>query len=254
MSMTNETWQKWLLGVAAVGGMLAVFRLPPIPQDPNYHNFSDGRTLLGLANFWNVLSNAPFLFVGAFGLSRLSHLAPAAPRVGYVVFCIGIMLVGLGSGYYHYSPSSQALVWDRLPMTIAFMALFSLMVQDRVSDGLGSSLLWPLIVAGAASVGYWHWSELQGQGDLRAYVLVQFLPMLLIPLMLLLFTGKTLSSAMLWATIGTYALSKVAEHFDGQILDALGGISGHSIKHMLGALAVFWTIIAFWRPPAEIRG
>jgi Ceramidase len=242
--MTDNSWQKWILGVVALGAMLAVFRLPPIPQDPNYHNFVDGRTLLGVANFWNVLSNSPFLFVGGFGLSRLSHLSPAAPRLAYIVFCIGVMLVGLGSGYYHYSPSSQALVWDRLPMTIAFMALFSMVVQDRVSQRLGSGVLWPLIVAGAASVGYWHWTELQGEGDLRAYVLIQFLPMLLIPLMLLLFAGKTLNTAMLWATIGTYALSKVAEHFDGQILEALDFISGHSIKHMLGAVAVFWTILA----------
>jgi Ceramidase len=245
--MTNISWQKWILGAVSVGAVLAVFRLPPIPQDPNYHNFSDGRTLLGLANFWNVLSNVPFLFVGGFGLSRLFHLSPIAPRSAYIVFCIGVMLVGLGSGYYHYSPSSQTLVWDRLPMTIAFMALFSMVVQDRVSHGLGSGLLWPLIVAGAASVGYWHWSELQDAGDLRAYVLVQFLPILLIPLMLLLFAGKALNAAMLWATIGTYALGKVAEHFDRELLDTLGVMSGHSIKHLLGALAVFWTVIAFQR-------
>jgi Ceramidase len=203
---------------------------------------------LGLANFWNVLSNAPFLLVGGFGLSRLSQLSSAAPRMAYIVFCIGVMLVGLGSGYYHYSPSSQALVWDRLPMTIAFMALFSMVVQDRVSQRLGSGALWPLIVAGAASVGYWYWSELQGQGDLRAYVLIQFLPMLLIPLILLLFAGKALNAAMLWATIGTYALGKVAEHFDREILDALGVISGHSIKHLLGALAVLWAVMAAQRP------
>ncbi|MEQ1880795.1 MAG: ceramidase domain-containing protein [Burkholderiales bacterium] len=252
--MSNKTWQKWILGAVTVGAILMVFRLLPIPQDSNYHNFSDGRTLFGLANLWNVISNAPFVFVGGFGLSRLSHLSPTAPRVAYIVFCIGVMLVGLGSGYYHYSPSSQALVWDRLPMTIAFMAFFSMVVQDRVSQRLGSGLLWPLIVGGAASIRYWHWSELQGEGDLRAYVLIQFLPMLLIPLMLMLFSGKALNTAMLWATIGTYASSKVAEHFDGQILDALGFISGHSIKHLLGALAVFWTVIAFRRPAAGIRG
>ncbi len=71
-------------------------------------------------------------------------------------------------------------------MTIVFMALFSAIIEDRVSSRAGKALLWPLIVAGAASVGYWHLSELHGNGDLRPYGLVQFLPMVPIPLILIL--------------------------------------------------------------------
>ena len=33
--------------------------LPPIPQDQAYHQFADHRTLLGIPNFWNVVSNVP---------------------------------------------------------------------------------------------------------------------------------------------------------------------------------------------------
>ena len=39
-----------------------------IPQDPAYHNFGDQRSFLGLANFMDVASNVPLLFVGLWGL------------------------------------------------------------------------------------------------------------------------------------------------------------------------------------------
>jgi hypothetical protein len=132
-------------------------------------------------------------------------------------------------------------------MTVAFMALFSMVVRDRIAEPYGNSMLWPLILAGVAAVGYWHWSELQGRGDLRAYGVIQFLPMLLIPLMLIMYRGKGLRAPWLWGTLGTYAFAKVAEHFDAAIYDFTGIVSGHSLKHVLGALAVLWVVFAVQR-------
>jgi peptidoglycan/LPS O-acetylase OafA/YrhL len=242
-----QNWRLWLLAAVTVAGIAAVFWIPPIPQDPSYHAFADQAALFGTPNFWNVFSNLPFVLVGAVGLVWLPRLPQTTPRLAYIVFCIGVVCVGFGSAYYHYSPTTQTLVWDRLPMTVAFMALFSMVVRDRVSEKLGAALLWPLIAAGVASVFYWDYTELHGQGDLRAYALIQFLPMLLIPLMLLLFTGKGLDARWLWGTLAFYLLAKVTEHFDKAIFDALGFMSGHSIKHALGAVAVLCTIIAVMR-------
>jgi hypothetical protein len=244
IQMSGKNWREWLLGAVTVGGVAATFWFAPLPQDPTYHEFADRRTFFGTPNFWNVFSNLPFVLVGAFGLRTLSRLQPSSPRSAYVVFCIGVVLVGFGSAYYHYAPSTPALVWDRVPMTIAFMALFSMVIRDRISEQSGRVMLWPLVLAGVASVGYWYWSESQGQGDLRAYGVIQFLPMLLIALLLIIYNGKGLSAPWLWASLGTYALAKVAEHFDKAIYDATGIVSGHSIKHVLGALAVLWAIFA----------
>jgi len=242
----NPAGQAWLLGAVAAGAVAAMFWIAPIPQDPAYHDFADRRFLCGTANFWNVVSNLSFVLIGAFGLARLRSLPAGAPRLPYLVFCAGIVFVGLGSAYYHYAPSTPALVWDRLPMTVAFMALFAMVLGDRVSERLGAQLLWPLIAGGVASIGYWYWTELQGRGDLRVYGLVQFLPMVLIPLMLL--TGKgRLSSPWLWGTLGTYALSKVAEYYDRGIYAAGSLLSGHSIKHLLASLAVLWVVVAVLR-------
>ncbi|HEX9869353.1 MAG TPA: ceramidase domain-containing protein [Candidatus Tectomicrobia bacterium] len=245
--MCGQPLRSWVLGAVTVGGVVAAFWVPPIPQDPTYHAFADRRTFLGTPNFWNVWSNLAFVLVGAFGLSRLSRLRSSALRSAYVVFCSGVVCVGVGSASYHYAASTPALVWDRLPMTVIFMAFVSMVVHDRLSEPLGRVLLWPLVLAGVASVGYWHWAELQGRGDLRAYGVIQFLPVLLMPLMLMLYTGKVLSAPWLCGSLGTYALAKVAEHWDHVIYDTLGFVSGHSLKHVLGALAVLWAILAVRR-------
>ncbi|MEQ1803103.1 MAG: ceramidase domain-containing protein [Gammaproteobacteria bacterium] len=245
---------RWLLLAVSVVAVGVALFLPPVPQDPAYHAFSDGAAAFGMPNFLNVASNLPFLLVGAWGLGTVPARLPAIPRPAYILFCLGVMLVGAGSAYYHYAPTSDTLVWDRLPMTIAFMALFSIVIGDRLSAPLGRRLLWPLVVAGILSVMYWDWTELQGRGDLRAYGLVQFLPMVLMPVMLLAEKGRGLRTPWLWATLGTYALAKVAEQFDAAVHTATGVLSGHTLKHLIGALAVFWALRAMHAANASGAG
>lgn len=222
------------------------FFVPPIPQDPAYHDFADGHSLFGVANFWNVATNLPFLFVGTLGLLHPGKLHRHLAVPAYLLFCMAVFLVGLGSAWYHYAPDNHTLVWDRLPITIAFMALFALVIQDRVSVQVGRWMLWPLVIIGISSVLYWDWTELQGRGDLRVYGVVQFLPMLLIPLMLLTSPGRGLKGRWLGAALGAYVLAKLGEHFDAAIYAATGAVSGHSLKHLLGALAIFCALRALW--------
>ncbi len=245
--------RRWLVGAVAAAAIVAAFWLDRVPQDPGYHEFADRSVLFGVPGFWNVATNLPFLFVGLIGLARRSRLRVQSQRAPHTVFCVGVALVGFGSAYYHWAPSTAALLWDRLPMTVAFMSLFSAVIQDRVSERLGRNLLWPLVIAGVASIAWWYWSELAGRGDLRAYAVVQFLPMLLIPLMLLLFRGHGLRAGWLWATLAAYVLAKLAEYFDAAIYAASGILSGHSIKHLLAAVAVWWAMRAFsdYKSPAR---
>jgi hypothetical protein len=56
-----------------VVSLVGLLLLPPIPQDQSYHQFADQRILLGMPNFWNVVSNLPFIAVGAAGLWRFHH-------------------------------------------------------------------------------------------------------------------------------------------------------------------------------------
>ena len=233
---------------AAVGG---TFLLDPIPQDPAYHDFADQRENFGVPNFWNVVSNLPFLFVGALGLGELRSIASPALRTHYLVLCTAVALVGFGSAWYHHDPSNATLMWDRLPMTVAFMVLFSAVIADRVSWIAGRALLWPLVAAGIASIAWWVRTEDAGQGDLRPYAIVQFLPLLLVPMILLLWRENALSTKLLWLALGSYAAAKLAEYFDAPILAATGAFSGHSLKHLFAALATWWIIRSFQGSPAR---
>lgn len=249
--MTNRLLLQYLVAAVAAIAMCGAFLLQPIPQDPGYHVFADDVHLFGIPNFWNVATNLPFLFAGIVGLARVHRLSDAMLGLHYRVFCSGVALVALGSAYYHFDPSTPALVWDRLPMTVAFMALFAAVLMDRISAPLGRALLWPLVAIGIASIGWWIRTELAGEGDLRPYALVQFLPMLLVPLILLLSKGGSLGTASLWMSLGAYGTAKLAEHLDPVILEATAVFSGHSLKHLLAALGAWWAIQAFQKSPAR---
>ena len=146
-----------------VTSLAALLLLGPIHQDQSYHYFADERSFFGVQNFWNVVSNLPFIAVGAVGL-RQFHRDPAV----FVIF-LGIFLTGIGSSYYHWDPSDRTLFWDRLPMTLCFMAILAVIIGERINARFGATLLWPLIATGVLSLLLWH-----STGDLRLYVWVQF--------------------------------------------------------------------------------
>lgn len=245
----ERRWKIWILVGVVIIGIVGIFFVPRIPQDQAYHGFADTRRILGIPNFWNVVTNLPFLLVGLFGFAAFPRNAWIAGvpglRLASKIFLAGTILVGLGSAYYHYAPSNISLVWDRLPMTISFIAFFVIVMGDSISPTCVEKLIWPLVLLGVGSVGYWYATELRGAGDLRPYALVQFLPAALLPLILVLFGTNHLRVGFLWGTLVMYALAKVVEHFDKAIYDATAVISGHSIKHLLAAMAAFSVVLAF---------
>ncbi|KGJ90136.1 ceramidase domain-containing protein [Colwellia psychrerythraea] len=214
----------------------------PIAQSLEYHDFADNRTFFSIPNFYNVLSNLPFIIVGVMGLyslyisNELTKLEEV--KVGYSCLFLGLLLIGFGSGYYHLWPSNQTLVWDRFPMTLAFMALTAIIIAEYLSVKLGKRLLYPLLITGGASVLYWHFTESIGAGDLRFYILVQFLPLIAIPLILLLMKPTFSHGNRYWWLLASYIIAKVFEHFDPFIFTVLTAISGHTLKHLTAALGM----------------
>jgi hypothetical protein len=148
--------------------LFGVFLLPPIVQNQNYHDFADQRTLFEIPNFWNVVSNIPFIGIGAVGLWQFGRSQAT------MLLFLGIFLTGFGSAYYHLEPSDQTLFWDRLPIAIGTgIGVFSLLL--------------------------WRWT-----GDLRLYAWVQFFPCLALLLIFLLFAPR-FSGTIYWL-LGRYAL------------------------------------------------
>src|SRR5499427_5829417 len=202
------------LMVISLGGLLL---LPPIAQDQNYHEFADQRTIFGIPNFWNVVSNLPFLAVGAAGLRRFRGNSAT------VVFFLGVFLTGIGSSYYHWNPNDDTLFWDRLPMTLAFAAILALVVHERVSERAGAILLWPALAV-----------------------------ILLFALYPPKYTG-----ACCWIAAGAlYALAKLFEFADEPIYSIGKLLSGHTLKHLAAAAACFAILRYFQvrRPIAEVGG
>ncbi len=237
---TSDIRGRALLAVSLFAIIAVFVFVDPYPQPQAYHVFADDRTLLGIANFWKVATNAVFLMPGIAGLwilgSRnhpgiLPGLFPA-----YHFLFLGVLLTAFGSGWFHLAPDNNTLFWDRLPMTIAFMSLVAIIVGEHVSESLGKRLLWPLLTIGAASVFYWAYSESQHAGDLRLYGLVQFLPMLLIPAVLLMYRSVFDQTRFIWIVFAWYALAKVFEQLDATLYGFGEIISGHSIKHVCAAI------------------
>lgn len=234
-----------LLAIAA-SAIIGVFFVPVFPQDIAYHTFFDQRSVYGIANFWNVVSNLPFLIVGLAGFQMLAAHSQShyirQNRLAYYLFALGISLTAFGSAYYHLHPSNNTLLWDRLPMSLAFMSFFCIVVSDYLSQRVAKIVLLPLIVLAAAAVLYWRYTESIGAGDLRFYVLVQFLPVILIALVLLMFDQNTLRSNMIWTTLGLYLVAKLLEAGDQKIYEILEVVSGHTLKHLVAAMAAYYLI------------
>jgi hypothetical protein len=231
-----------LLIAVAVVATICVIAYGPIPQDPAYHAFSDQRTILGIPHFWNVVSNVPFAVAGIVGLTVVAR-RPAGMIAGnaraYVLFFAGAVLIAFGSTWYHLDPTNGTLLWDRLPMTISLMAFFDVIVGEHVDARFARRALLPLVAVGIASAAYWGVSERLGRSDLRPYAIVQFLPLLLIPIILLTYPSRFTSVSVHWLILGCYGIAKVLELFDGPIHRALGVTSGHPLKHVAAAAAMF---------------
>jgi hypothetical protein len=218
--------------VAVLGLMVASLAilplLPPIPQDPSYHDFADQRTLLGIPHFWNVVSNLPFVLVGAAGLWQFGR-----DRAIFVLF-LGVFLTGFGSAYYHWNPNNDTLFWDRLPMALTFMAILTVAIEERVSAKAGAILLWPVLALAVFSLLLWCWTD-----DLRLYGWVQFFPCIALPILFVALPPRYSGTAYWLIAAVLYALAKLFEFYDYAIYSIGFILSGHTMKHLAAASACF---------------
>lgn len=255
-----------LAALAAAWGLFA----PPLVQSQAYHHFADARAWLSIPNAADTLSNLAFLLVGALGLAFLRREraegtgrfdSPREMRPWWVFFA-GVALTSVGSGWYHLAPDDARLVWDRLPMTVAFMSLLSAIVGERISVRAGDALLAPLLVLGVASVAWWRWSALAGFENLRPYMAVQFGSIAVILAIAALYHSRYTHGALIFAVAAFYALAKVLETYDREIY-ALGHLmSGHTAKHLAAAAGIYLLVAALERrrprwaavsPPSSAR-
>lgn len=216
--------------------LLAIF-LPAIAQNQNYHNFADQRTFFGIKNASNTLSNLAFVIVGLWSLINFYKNKYVKITNAFSVllnlFFITIILTGLGSSYYHLSPNDFTLVFDRLALSLVFAVILAMLASIRISERSGFHTLAELIILAPLSVLLWNYN-----GNLTPYAVLQFGGIIIIVLTLLL-TKAQKQSPCFASLIILYGFAKLAEFYDVEIFKLSQNlISGHTLKHLIGALAV----------------
>ena len=236
-------WRDFTIALFIIISFVALFFVEPISQDPAYHNLADNRTILGINNFFDVVSNLPFLFTGLLGLFCIFKNWGVRSSWGWLILFISVICVSFGSSYYHLNPENKTLTWDRLPMAISFMALFVIVLADYVNNTLGKWLLIPMCLVGIFSVAYWHMID-----DLRMYAWVQFVSMALLLIIISVYKPTHLQTKYLIYAFIFYTLSKLFEHFDKHIYELMNQfVSGHTIKHLFAAIATFFVYLLLKR-------
>lgn len=258
--MTRLSPRALVLLALALALGLALWLHGPIPQWATYHQFADRRAWLGLPNAADVLSNLPFAAAGLAWLWAMRGQPRTDGSRAWRAFALALVATAVGSAVYHAAPDNRALAFDRLPIAWACAALSCAFLAERLDPRWGhAAVLAAALALASVSVALWWWSEVGGRSDLRPYLFVQFLPMLLVPAALLLRLPRRFAAAApdgaWWGVLAGYALAKGFEVADHAVLEQIGILSGHTLKHLVAAAAAAWLLRGAWRAarPDQLR-
>ncbi|MGZ9059858.1 MAG: hypothetical protein ACXW14_11520 [Burkholderiaceae bacterium] len=227
----------------------AAWLMPAFPQPQSFHDYADQRVWLGVPYAADVLSNLPFLAVGALGLHfalhgwRFSNRAAFSDQRAawpYALLFAGVVLTAFGSAWYHAQPNDATLVWDRLPIALGFAGLVAGTLKDRAPQRISQWLL-AFATVGAGTVLHWHVS-----GNLVPYLVMQ-VGFILTALIATAWIGSRYTLAnRVYVAAALYAVAMICERLDHQLYELLGGwISGHTLKHLFAcaAIAVIYSML-----------
>lgn len=265
VSETEAAWWRygsWLTGATLVLCALALC-LPGVPVPESYHAFADQVQWGFLPHARDVLSNAAFALAGWALLwqgRRYMRNGMAHKRVvpAMHVAAWGLVLTALCSGIYHLQPDARGLVLDRLGMSVAFAGVVGLLVADRFAPvRVVPAMAVALLLGVACAAGdYLHnntmpWVLLQA-GVAGLMVLTPWITRSASS------AHGTAQTAVLgvawWQVLVFYAVAKVCEMGDHAFWHWTGAIiSGHSLKHIAAAAAI-WPVLQALRVKTKQAG
>jgi len=234
-------WIKHAPTIITVGLIVMLALHGRIAQPAHYNEFADQSGAFGIPHAADVLSNAGFALVAIWGWLTLrprrasEHLRAGWP--GYRLFLIGLFLTAFGSAFYHLAPDNARLIWDRLPIALVCAGLLA-GVRGDIQGGTKIGL--DVIVLGlyaVASVAWWAMSDRIGAGDLRPYLLLQGLALILIPLWQAIHRAPRTDRIAFGTAMVLYILAKLAEVLDHEIATIIGFVTGHTLKHLIATAA-----------------
>jgi hypothetical protein len=239
----------WLLAVIAGPALLAHSGLALNAHGhallhAHGHPFVDARSLWGVPNFMDVVTNLAMGVAGLLGGWVLLRGGPWAPgtRLALAVFFGGLFVTGFGSAWYHWAPDAQGLALDRMGMAVTFAGALALAVAERVADKPAVCVMrLTLVVALLSAV------MPLTHGNVLPWAVVQFGGMALMGWLALHKPRAGALGVGIGVLIGLYALAKLMELGDAAVFHASGEVvSGHSLKHLVAGLAA-WPVLRAMR-------
>jgi len=193
----------------------------------------------------NIITSLPFILIGMVGLARLNLGRTKQLPATALVFLISLIFVGAGSTFYHWSPSPERLLWDRLPIAICLAAFACMLANLNGGSKIGTIFLCPAMILSVGSVLYWYATWKWGHEDLRAYAAIQ-VGVILYAVWIAF--GSSLQPHALFSLrlgLAVYAVGRVAEVFQQQLYQIVGVDLGHPLKHLLVALATYFMVRSY---------
>jgi len=239
-------WRGAALGAVTVTPAIGVALMHPVINGPTFHQYADVRPWFGIPNAGDVLSNLPFVVIGIAGLLAARKVVGIS-RGLVALFFAGVLGIGLGSGAYHAFPFDATLAFDWLPIVLALAWLSALLLADRVDPLAGKVAALVLPLAAAASIGWW-WlgGGTTAGGDMRWYAFIQLLFVVLVPVILMLYPRGRLDRTNLLLGVGCFVAARLVHSADETVLQ-ITGVSGHTFKHLVAALAAYFVLRAVRR-------
>lgn len=234
-----------LVMLASLLLLLALYLLVwgPLPIGAHRHEYADTRTWLHVPNSANVLVNLPIFWLAVWGWCATRTSAwPRALRLPWQGFHLWVMASALAAATYHAEPSDTLLVASRTCQACAFMLLALGLLAERVDARFGSGAVCVCTAVGVALTGLAiaYAGREHGSFDLRPLLLLESIPMLLIPMAVLRVPSTQTRNSDWLIALGLYAVSKLLELADGPIFNATGWVSGHTLMHLGCATVVGW--------------
>ena len=160
-----------------VGGVLS---LPSMSITPDYHQHAGQVSYWIIPAFTQCLASLGLVGVGVFGLIKHTRYTLSADLItGLITFLIALILSGLGTIIYHWSPQNQTLLFKLVPVSLLCMGLsFILLVsQSRLNQ-------WGIYYGGMMLYGLF--SPIYGvyTHQMQTYYVTQILPIALMILLI----------------------------------------------------------------------
>jgi hypothetical protein len=251
-----KPWIRHAPAIVTVGAIVILAIYGRIALPLHYSEFANQSALFGIPHAADVLSNIGFALVALWGWFALypqrasDQLRAGWP--GYRLFLIALFLTAFGSGYFHLDPDHARLIWDMLPIALVCVGLLVGVRGDTRPELNAQIEATGLGLYAVASIAWWVYTDRLGADDLRPYLLLQGLPLLLIPLWQAIYRAPRTDRIAFAAAMLLYVVAKLAELLDRQIANALGFVSGHTLKHLIATMAtaaVVWGLTRRFSAP-----